>query len=111
MVGVEEGWVSVCWQRGWQSRVTKGKLGRTGRSGCADVNAALSCVHWRSRCVGCECSHSEPLANLHFTSVTPGFYPEACVKRLCEGEWRHTRLPVVRLYYVVLSYSTRPYTP
>ena len=57
MVGVEEGWVSVCWQRGWQSRVTKGKLGRTGRIGRAGVSAALSCVHRRSRCAGCEYSH------------------------------------------------------
>jgi hypothetical protein len=43
MVGVEEGWVSVCWQRGWQSRVSKGKLGRTGRIGCADVKELVVC--------------------------------------------------------------------
>ena len=43
MVGVEEGLgMSVCCQRGWQSRVTaKGKLGRTDEAGWFDVNAAF----------------------------------------------------------------------
>ena len=46
MAGVEEGLgISVCWQRGWQSRVAarKASIGRTGEAGCSAVTAALSC--------------------------------------------------------------------
>ena len=47
MVGVEEGWVSVCWQRGWQSRVTKGKLGRTGRVGIQPEQAPFFAAEFK----------------------------------------------------------------
>ena len=99
MVGVEEGWVSVCWQRGWQSRVTKGKLGRTGRSGCAGVNAALSCVHRRSRCAWCEwlsARMSGPLARLsgkspYFTSNSAAF--SVCPSTDTCDAWKTPLLP------------------
>ena len=79
MVGVEEGWVSVCWQRGWQSRVSKGKLGRTGRNGCADVKELVVCtpeepVH------ECECAHCAAARQsaLHFR------YIQLLSRSLCE---------------------------
>ena len=80
MVGVEEGWVSVCWQRGWQSRVSKGKLGRTGRNGCADVKELVVCS-LEEPVRRCECAHCAAARQsvLHFR------YIQLLSRSLCEG--------------------------
>ena len=71
---VKESCVSVCWQRGWQSRVTA-RLGLTGGNGGSGVSAAFAVFTGEAGAPGVSARMIRGARILCLTVVTSGFVP------------------------------------
>ena len=71
---VKESCVSVCWQQGWQSRVTA-RLGLTGGNGGSGVSAAFAVFTGEAGAPGVSARMIRGARILCLTVVTSGFVP------------------------------------